>query len=139
MAIVQFNPDRFRETRPRFTADLISDAELEQAFKTACLILDNTERSIVPYDPAHGLTERETLLDLLTEHLATLGLWNRNNQSGPVSSASQGSVSVSFQAPQITDKNWFLQTPAGTAYRLAIQKYLVGGKHYKTPAYHPWG
>ena len=75
MAVVEFDPAAFREAYPRFTAELISDAQLQQAFDLACLLLDNTDASLVPYDPEHGILIRRTLLWLLVCHLATMALW----------------------------------------------------------------
>lgn len=87
MAVVVFDPQEFREAYPRFVdpktgQPLLTDAQLRQAFDVACLLLDNTNSSPVPYDPAHGVMIRKTLLYLLVCHLATLALWPMG-QAGP--------------------------------------------------------
>ncbi len=69
MAVVVFDPAAFREAYPRFSSELISDAQLEQAFDLACLLLDNTDASPVPYDPERGILIRRTLLWLLGCHI----------------------------------------------------------------------
>lgn len=138
MAVVEFDPAAFREAYPRFSADLISDAQLEQAFDLACLLLDNTDASPVPYDPEHGVMIRKTLLWLLVCHLATMALWP-TGQSGPIASATEGSVSVSFSIPQNAGKAFYNQTPCGQSFWQAIQKYVVGGRYFAVRHYHPWG
>ena len=115
MAVVTFDPQVFREAYPRFVdpksgTPLLTDAQLEQAFDVACLLLDNTDASPVPYDPAHGIMIRKTFLYLLVCHLATLALWPAG-QSGPTSSATEGSVTVAFSIPQNAGKAFYAQTP----------------------------
>ena len=105
MAVVEFEPAAFREAYPRFTAELISDAQLQQAFDLACLLLDNTDASL----------------------------------SGPLSSATEGSVSVSFSIPQNIGKAFYSQTPCGQAFWQAVQPYAAGGRYYAVRHWHPWG
>lgn len=136
MAVVEFDPAAFREAYPRF--DALTDAQLQQAFDVACLVLDNTDASPVPYDPARSIFIRRTLLWLLVCHLATMALW-QPGQSGPLASATEGSVSVSFSIPQGAGKSFYTQTPCGQAYWQAIQPYVVGGRYYPARHCHPWG
>jgi hypothetical protein len=124
MGVVEFDPGEFREQYPQFTRAEIPDGRLRQAFRIACLMLDNTEGSRVPED------EREILLSLLVCHLATLALWGVEGRSGPVASASEGSVSVSFSVPRNTDRAYFQQTPCGGTFWQITRKYAVGGRHY---------
>lgn len=139
MAVVVFDAEEFREGRPQFTEELISDAELETCFEMACLILDNTDKSRIPYDPDNGVTTRKTLLYMLVCHIATLSLWPIG-QSGPVASASEGSVSTSFQ--QITlgsGSEWYSLTPCGMAFWKATAPYRLGLISKKPRHFHPWG
>lgn len=138
MAVVVFDPVAFREAYPRFSSELISDAQLEQAFDLACLLLDNTDASPVPYDPEQGILIRRTLLWLLVCHIATMALWP-SGQSGPLSSATEGSVSVSFSLPQNIGRAYYSQTPCGQTFWQAVQPYVVGGRYYVVRHYHPWG
>lgn len=138
MAVVVFDPAAFREAYPRFTAELLTDAQLQQAFDMACLLLDNTDGSPVPYDPEHGVMARQTLLWLLVCHLATMALWP-TGQSGPTASATEGSVSVSFSIPQNAGKAFYNQTPCGQSFWQAMQPWAVGGRYYAVRHYHPWG
>lgn len=143
MAVVVFDPQEFREAYPRFVdpktgQPLLTDAQLRQAFDVACLLLDNTDSSPVPYDPVHGVMIRKTLLYLLVCHLATLSLWPMG-QAGPVASATEGTVSISFSVPQNTGKAFYAQTPCGQTFWQAIQPYAVGGRYYAARYWHPWG
>lgn len=131
MAVVVFDPQEFREAYPRFFdpktgQPLLTDAQLRQAFDVACLLLDNTNSSPVPYDPAHGIMIRKTLLYLLVCHLATLALWPMG-QAGPVASATEGTVSISFSVPQDTGKAFYAQTPCGQTF-LAGHPALCRGR-----------
>jgi len=137
MAIVLFDSDEFTAIYPRF-ANVLTPSQLENAFDTACLMLDNTNGSVVPYDPDNGVKDRKTLLYMLTCHLATVALWG-NGQTGPVSSASEGSVSVSFAVPDAASTSWFKSTPCGQAYWQATRKYVVGGRYIAQKYHHPWG
>ena len=138
MAVVVFDPAAFREAYPQFTAALLTDAQLQQAFDVACLLLDNTDGSPVPYDPENGVMIRKTLLYLLVCHMATMALWPVG-QSGPMSNATEGSVSVGFSLPQNTGKAFYNQTPCGQAFWQAVQPYAAGGRYYAAKHYHPWG
>ena len=141
MAVVVFDPEAFLAAYPRFApggATLLKDSQLRQAFDVACLLLDNTDASPVPYDPERGILIRQTLLWLIVCHLATLALWPMG-QSGPVSSATEGSVSTSFSLPQNTGRAFWSQTPCGQTFWQAVQPYVVGGRYFGVRHYHPWG
>ena len=137
MAVVVFDPQEWLGTHPRFEG-LLTDAQLQNAFDVACLLLDNTEASPVPYDPPAGVMTRKTLLYMLVCHLATLAL-RPLEQVGVMTNATEGSVSVGFQLPTVTNGQWYQQSQCGQAYWQAIQKYLVGGRYYAAKQYHPWG
>ncbi|MDR2947119.1 MAG: DUF4054 domain-containing protein [Candidatus Adiutrix sp.] len=140
MAAVVFNPDDFREDFPQF-ADPVKYTErrLTGAFNAATLGLDNTESSPVPYDPDKKVFTRETLLYYLTCHILTLAEWAANGQAGPVTNASEGSVSAGFAAPPVTDKSYFMETPCGRTFWQVSLPYRMGGKYYPVKPYHPWG
>ncbi|AOM39672.1 DUF4054 domain-containing protein [Xenorhabdus hominickii] len=137
MAIVTFDSDAFLELYPRF-AGILTKGQLQQAFDVACLLLDNSDNSDIPYEP-DGTQERKTLLYLLVCHIATVTLWGNNNQAGPASSATEGSVSVSFAVPDAANASWFKLTPCGQMYLQATRKYVVGGRYSAVKHYHPWG
>ena len=137
MAIVTFDSGEFLSIYPRFSG-VLTPAQLQNAFDVACLVLDNTESSVVPYDPTNGINDRKTLLYALTCHIASMALWG-NVQAGPASGATEGSVSVSFAVPDVTNASWFKMTPCGQLFWQATRKYVVGGRYYARRYSHPWG
>lgn len=118
MSVVEFDIDEFREIYPIE----INDAQLDMAFNKAELRVNNTKNSIVC-----DLKERKILLYLLTAHLAALqDRINKGNESvGRVSSASEGSVSVSLDFPVGNSAlaAWFAQTPYGAEFWTLTSKY----------------
>lgn len=141
MPVVAFVEADFRARYPQFTAEKAPGAWLEALFGEACLLLDNTEGSPVPYDPGRGQMARKILLQQLVCHLATLELAAREGQPGPVASATEGSVSVSYAVPQMTSAagDWFQRTPCGAAFWRAMQGYILGGRYFPGRKAHPWG
>lgn len=123
--VVIFDVSLFRQQRPQF-ADVTkySDAFLQNCFDEAALICNNTNASIVPYDPEKNINNRQILLYLLTCHIATL---RNSGQVGTVTSATEGSVSAGFYIDQRKGAAWFTQTQCGYMYWQMIQKYKVGG------------
>lgn len=122
MAVVLLDILAFRALYPQ--VHTLTDAQVQQAFTIACLLLDNTERSRVPYVPDVN-TERETLLYLLTSHLCELAL-RGNAVVGNVASAAEGSVNTSFTLPSQINAAWFSQTQCGLTYWAASLKYRQG-------------
>lgn len=131
MAVVVFNPATFRELYPEFSS--ASDTLLTALFNQACaLYLDNTDESVV-----QDVNEREQLLMLLVAHLCTLRGLGKDGQGsssglvGRITSASEGSVSVSVDSSGSNDESWwYLQTPWGAAYWQATSPY-------RSMVYHP--
>ena len=106
MAIVVCNPKNFRQDFPQF-ADPVKypDRRLKGAFTAATLGLDNSDSSPVPYEPGKKIFTREVLLYFVTCHILTLADWAVNGQAGPVTTASEGSVSAGCAAPQMKSKS----------------------------------
>lgn len=126
MAVASFNPVQFREIYPQFA--LFSDAQLEYAFDVACLVVDNSQRSKVPYDPP-AVNTRRTVLYMLVCHLCTLEQ-RGGGTVGTMTNAAQGSVSATFAAPDTPNAEWFNQTQCGaTAWRL-LSGLIFGGRLY---------
>lgn len=144
MAVVVFSSDEFRGIYPQFSdTDVVTDAQLEEAFNTAVDFIGNSDsKSYFAYDPDNGVTTRKRALYSATCHLATLlYLWPANGQTGRVASASQGSVSTSFDLLQgnSTTANWWLQTPCGATLWMMLKPYLLGGRFYGDRHFHPYG
>ena len=116
--VVVFDIAKFREIYPNITA---TDAQLESYFVEATMLLNNTDKSCVK-----SLVEREMLLFLLVAHLAMLQgrVESGNDAVGRVASATEGSVSVSFDngTTTLSDK-WYQQTPYGSKYWALTSKY----------------
>ena len=138
---VIFKPSEFREAYPQFTEGQFSDAQLRQAFGAAVLMVDNSAEAVIPYDPETGVEDRKILLFMLMCHICTLNLRGREGQAGPVTSASEGSVKVSFAVPAVTGRgaDWYQQTPCGQAYWNAVRQYTSGGRYAAGRKFHPWG
>lgn len=118
--VVEFDIGEFRKIHPELST--ITDDQLRNFFKMACIILDNTPSSFV-----QDLEEREILLNLLVCHLATLSA-RGGSTVGLMASATQSKVSVSFSNPQ--NQTWYNQTQCGYTFYMMIRKYILGGRYY---------
>ena len=136
--IVVLNATEFRTFYPKFTEELISDEQLDNLFQLACTFIDNTDKSRFPYDPDRNIYTRKQMLYLLVCHLATMELWGAG-QSGPLTSATQGSVSVGFQSMDMWGQPWFSQTPCGRTLLQMLMPYALGGRIFTKPHFHPYG
>lgn len=134
--IVEFNPDEFITRNPQFK-DKLTNEQLISAFEIACLMCDNSDSSFIPYDPAKGIFNRKTMLYLLVCHLCVLAL-RPFDQAGPTVSASQGSVNVSFQVPNVAGGEYFNQTPCGATYYQLLKQCSKGGFLFTYDTYHPY-
>lgn len=118
--VVEFEPTAFRALYPQFTDPPVTDAMLTGYFQLATLILNNSCQSIVI-----DARKREWLLNLLVAHIATVtpnaansGGGSGTTMVGPVSSATEGSVSIaSGWAAQISQNaGWFMQSQFGALF-----------------------
>jgi len=140
MASVVLNIAEFRGRFPLFTPEATPNGAIRQAFDSACLILPNGPGSAVPYNPPER-NDRKVLLYALTCHLLTLAVRAGQGQAGPIASASEGSVSVSFAVPPLTGQaaDWYQQTQCGQVFWQAIRPYLTGGLYITSRRSHLWG
>lgn len=138
-ASVKFDPVAFREGFPQFAEGLFTDAQLTNAFKVATTIIDNSPNALIPYDPGNSVYDREVVLNALVCHLLTMAQRAMDGQAGPVASATEGSVSVSFAVPSVDKDSYFLQTPCGQMFLQLVAKYSVGGIYFDPDdSHHPW-
>lgn len=114
--VVVFDPAAFKLSHPEF-AD-VDDAVLNTYFRMACLLLDNSPKSIVK-----NLDERQALLELLVCHIATLKKMG-NGVVGILAGATEGSVSVSYST--LANPKWYQLTTCGAMYWAATAKYRQG-------------
>lgn len=116
--VVEFNVNKFRSLYPTLKS---TDDQLNWYFVESTMLLNNTSKSCVK-----NLTEREVLLFLLVAHFSILQqrIEGDNEVVGRISSASQGSVSVSLDNGQTTlSDKWYQQTPYGSKYWALTAKY----------------
>ena len=126
MAVYDFSVGVFRSEYPAFVDETkYPDTMITTAF---------------PYDPPHNYF-RKYLLDRATCHLlymASLPV----DQVGRVSSASQGSVSTSFDLPKSGNSaaaEFWNRTNCGMQVWLMLAPYRLGGRIYLSNHSHPWG
>lgn len=120
MAVVIFDPAAFKVAYPQFSA--VSDGVLTNYFNLATLYLSNTDCSIV-----QNIPKRTMFLWLLTAHIGKIsGALSPDGSAGLVgriSSATEGSVSVSAEYPTSPNAAWFLQSEWGAMYWQATLPY----------------
>ena len=141
MAVVSFVPSEFRLMFPAYSDEVkYTDEYLGAQFETATNFIPNTDTSFVPYDPDHGVTIRKVILYRITCHLVGLGDLP-NGQAGRVASASQGSVSTSFDLlnGKSNAAQWWNQTQCGSMACQLMARYRLGGRLHSIQQYHPWG
>lgn len=139
---VTLDVDEFRSWFPGLTPCVIKDELLDVLWAQVCSLIGNTdETSFAPYAPdaKPPVIERKVLLYYALCHLATLS--TRGDQPGRVASASEGSVSTSFDLIKSDSQSaqWWNQTPCGSTYWMMTTKYRRGGRIYVSSGYHPWG
>lgn len=139
---VALDTEEFRSWFPGLTLDIISDDRLDALWAQVCALVGNTDAtSLAPYEPdaEPPVIERKVLLYYALCHMATLSA--RGDQPGRVASASEGSVSTSFDLlkTQSTTAQWWNQTPCGSTYWTLTAKYRRGGRLYYSSNFHPWG
>ena len=98
--------------------------------------------------PVRNIGQRQILLGLLTAHIASLNA-NLNGQAsstmvGRIGSATEGSVSVTMDYPQVAGAEWFGLSKFGqlfwqmtAAYRTA--RYIPGPQYSRNRAFYGWG
>lgn len=129
MAVVVFDLVGFRVRYPEFAT--VADALLGAYFVESTAYLNNTDSSIVT-----DVVLRSMLLNMLTAHVAAMNS-GVNGQAasglvGRVSSASEGSVSVSVDAGPVSGSSaWFMATRYGAAFwnataRFRTMRYIPG-------------
>lgn len=116
--VVAFDFEAWKELYPSL-AERVSGRAAEAYFDQACMIFNNTPRSL-----ERDLKKRRILLYLLTAHIAQISTNSAGGTGssggglvGRVASATRGSVSVSAEAPEIgRNAGWFAQTQYGLTY-----------------------
>ena len=142
MAVVALNISDFKTFYPRFSdSTKYPDTLITAMFDVACSLINNTENSFIPYDPTHGIKLRERILYAAVCHLLTMNEQG-DEQTGVITSASQGSVSVGFSPVNGTSyaAQYWSQTRCGQLVWMLLSPYRLGGRFYtESPEYHPYG
>ena len=121
--VVTFDPAAFAAAYPAFAS--LPSTQTTNAFNLACLYCNNTTCS-----PVQDPNVLATLLNLLTAHICQMQ-YGANGQPasgivGHISSATQGSVSVSTDAlPPRPGMGWYYQTQYGAMYWEATAQYRI--------------
>lgn len=129
MTIVAFDSVKFKTRYPEFAS--VSDAKLSLCFDEAGMYLSNKDNS-----PVQDLTQRATLLNMLTAHIAFIGgslsASGAANPVGRTSSATEGSVSASLEYLPVGTHAWFTQTQYGAEFWQATSS-LRGFRYRSQP------
>lgn len=125
----------FRKMYPGLTEDVISDVELLTLWGVVDALLGDGEGNF-PY-PESSI---QTILYAALCHLATLET-NGMNQPGRIASATEGSVSTSFENIKIQSEvgEWWNQTKCGALFWVLTKRYRVACRFYGGLKFHPWG
>lgn len=144
MAAVEFDYGEFLRRFPKMAAaaaaGTLTEEYATEVWGVVAGWLGAGDESPYPYDPPRSVL-RKTLLYLATCHLISLGLMPEG-QEGRLASASQGSVSTSFDLVRANGliAQWWLQTPCGSQYWVMSAPWRLGGRVYRGGhTYHPWG
>ena len=127
MPAVVFDTGRFLARFPEF--ENVADEQLQALFNEATLYLDNTDASLVT-----NVAAREALFMLLVAHLAQLNFGSITSPATPlvgrVTSVSEGSVSISGDAPALPGTaTWYGLTKYGISYWQATAPWRT--MHYR--------
>ena len=127
MPAVVFDTGRFLARFPEF--ENVAAEQLQALFNEATLYLDNTDASLVT-----NVAAREALFMLLVTHLAQLNFGSKTSPATPlvgrVTSVSEGSVSISGDAPALPGTaTWYGLTKYGISYWQATAPWRT--MHYR--------
>lgn len=128
MALAVFDYSTWALLYPQL-AVTVAEPQAQALFNRAGRVyLNNSDQS-----PICDVDTRLDLLNMLVAHTAILSARSTSDGIvGRVSSASEGTVSVSSEYKGPDDASWFLQTPPGADYWQATAPYRLG-RYYAPP------
>lgn len=122
----------------------VSSVLAQLYFYEACLYIDNSATSAIPY--AQAGDPRDLILNMLTAHIAALNATVAGVAPSPlvgrIASAGEGSVNVQTVLEVPGSAAWFVQTKYGAAAWQALLPYRQGGQLISpdaTPSAFPGG
>jgi Protein of unknown function (DUF4054) len=123
--IVQFDPAAWKARYPEFSA--VSDATAQGYFAEACVYHANDGGG-----PVKSSATQAVLLNMATAHIAARYAANASPLVGRITTAGEGSVSVStaLEVPA-GSAQWWAQTKYGLDYWQATASYRT--MQYRTP------
>lgn len=138
MAVAVFDWAAWSVLYPELVAQGVTEPWTTATFNgPASLLLDNTDAS-----PVQDAGQRATLLGIIVAHLAAMNpSFGGGGGVGRVASASEGSVSVSFDYGQVkAQAAWWVQTPYGATYwqmtaRYRAFTYVAAPQPFQEPLY----
>jgi hypothetical protein len=120
MTAVVFAPAAWMQRYPEFVT--IGNAVASAYFNEATLYLSNGDGSIV-----QDIGQRTTLLWMITAHIAAMNSGVNGQGASPlvgrISSATEGSISVSTDIDAPGSAGWWATTKYGAAYWAATARY----------------
>lgn len=130
-----FDREVFRQRYPAFTEEKLPDGALDALWESVVSLLANSE-GLFPWPES----KTPAIVYAALCHLATLQTAD-SDAPGRVASASQGSVSVSFDLVQGQGDaaQWWNLTKCGALFWVLTKPYRMGLKLYRGSNYHPWG
>lgn len=137
--VVIFSYSTWAVRYPELSAS-VSQPLAQEFFNEAQLYCDNTPCSVI-----RDLTQRATLLNMMTAHIAALNAPIGGQPASPlvgrISNASEGTVSVQVQNDYAAGTvQWFQQTKYGSAFWAATTQFR--SMRYvpsRVPVANPWG
>lgn len=143
MSVVIFDPEKFRLVHPAFTDEVkYPDEALENAFNLAVELIGNDDDSPIPYEPeaTPPVLTRAVVLDLVTCHIATQNLLWDDTQTGPVTNATEGSVSAGFGSlGDASAPAYWMSTKCGAQAWQILQRYVSGPIYFGIEHFHMGG
>lgn len=136
---VVFNYTAWAAAYPQFSTTVTSSGQAQGFFNLACLYLDNGACSPV-LDATQPGGQRETLLYLLTAHIAQLMVGINGSPATPlvgrIDSATEGTVTVHAEMPAQISAAWANQTQFGATF-WALTMSLRTARYVPGPAQRP--
>ena len=140
-AVATFSFSAWQASYPEFSTTVTTSGQATAYFNTATLYFRNDGGG-----PVQDPTQQLTILNILTAHIAFLAVGTNNGPSaasqgisGRVSSANQGSVSISTELAGLPGKAaWYSQSPYGLHFFEVTAPFRTMNYRPRHGRYFPW-